>query len=486
MASISYPSSTQVESVLPVVAGTSVVDMLSTADSLGRPFVSQQRQAPGSGNFDSTQVTYNSTGQIASEVLPYQAGAGQGAANPHGVSILYDGIGRPLSKSDSGNGVTTYTYTYNDVLENAGTSSRQLEYDALGRLSSVCELVSAANGGGNCGQNKPQTGIWTKYSYDPLGDLITVQQNAQASPVQTRSFTYDELGRRLTATEPESGTTTYIYDTTASSSCGGAYTSSGDLVRKMDANGVGTCNYYDPLHRLTDVGTGRSIDGCKRFRYDNTTGVMGSVPSGITVSNPMGRLVEAETDTCAWPVTAATMISDEWFSYTARGEISDTYEQTPHSVGYYHVGVTYWPHGSIKQLSGINGVPTIHYGASDGTGLDGEGRVTKVTAASGQNPANAATYDPSNGTLTGVTYGSADYDTFHYDASTLRMTSSTTTVGSQTANYVLGWNTDSTLNQLAITDPFNSANTQTCNFSYDERRRIVSVRATHLFGSPIS
>ena len=470
--SISYPSTTQVETILPVIAGTSVVDMLSTTDSQGRPFVSQQRQAPGSGNFDSTQVTYNSTGWIASEVLPYQAGAGQSATAPKGVSIVYDGIGRPLSKSDSGNGSIIYNYTYNDVLETAGPASKQIEYDALGRISSVCELVSAANGGGTCGQNKPQTGIWTKYSYDPLGDLLTVQQNAQGSPVQTRNFTYDELGRQLSETTPESGTKTYVYDSDATMCSNGAYTSNGDLVKSVDAAGNCVMRYYDQLHRLTDVGnSNQAVSHCKRYRYDNSGGYPGSVkPAGLT--NTIGRLIEAATDMC--DNTGDAIITDEWFSYSARGEISDVYQSTPHSGGYYHVGVTYWPHGQIKQLSGINGVPTIYYGGSDGTGLDGEGRVTKVTAASGQNPANTATYDSSNGTLTGVTYGSTDYDTFHYDPNTLRMTSYGTTVGSQTANYVLQWNTDSTLNQLAITDPFNSANTQTCNFTYDERRRVKS------------
>jgi RHS repeat-associated protein len=470
--SISYPSSTQVESVLPVVAGTSVVDMLSTTDLLGRRFVSQQRQAPGSGNFDSTQVTYNSSGRVASEVLPYQAGGGQGATNPHGVSILYDGIGRPLSKSDSGNGSIIYNYNYNDVLEDAGPSSKQIEYDALGRISSVCEIVSAANGGGTCGQNKPQTGIWTKYSYDPLGDLLTVQQNAQGSPVQTRSFTYDELGRQLSETTPESGTKTYVYDFDATMCSNGAYTSNGDLVKSVDAAGNCVMRYYDQLHRLTDVGnSNQAVSHCKRYRYDNSGGYPGSVkPAGLT--NTIGRLIEAATDMC--DNTGDAIITDEWFSYSARGEISDVYQSTPHSGGYYHVGVTYWPHGQMKQLSGLNGVPAIYYGASDGTGLDGEGRVTKVTAASGQNPASAATYDPTNGTLTGVTYGSADSDIFHYDLSTLRMTSYATTVGSQTANYALGWNTDGTLNQLAINDPFNSANSQTCNFTYDERTRIKS------------
>lgn len=39
-------------------------------------------------------------------------------------------------------------------------------------------------------------------------------------------------------------------------------------------------------------------------------------------------IVEAETDNCgAWPPTP---VVDEWFSYSARGELTDVYESTPH------------------------------------------------------------------------------------------------------------------------------------------------------------
>ena len=39
----------------------------------------------------------------------------------------------------------------------------------------------------------------------------------------------------------------------------------------------------------------------------------------------------------------------------------------------------------------------------------------------------------------------------------------------------LGWNANSTLASLNITDPFNSADTQNCSFSHDDLTRIASV-----------
>src|SRR5215469_2089958 len=58
------------------------------------------------------------------------------------------------------------------------------EYDALSRLTSVCEITSVS-GSGTCGQTSPQTGFWTLYSYNPLGKLTGVTQNAQTSSTQT-------------------------------------------------------------------------------------------------------------------------------------------------------------------------------------------------------------------------------------------------------------------------------------------------------------
>ncbi len=56
---------------------------------------------------------------------------------------------------------------------------------------------------------------------------------------RNRSFTYDSLGRLLTAVNPESGTTNYAYD------------NNGNLTTKTDARNTVT-NYlnYDSLNRV--------------------------------------------------------------------------------------------------------------------------------------------------------------------------------------------------------------------------------------------
>ncbi len=145
----------------------------------------------------------------------------------------------------------------------------------------------------------------------------------------------------------------------------------------------------------------------------------------------------------------------------------------------YHTTAAYWATGALQSLSGIPSVPTIYYGAN-GAGLDGEGRYTQVTAASGTNPVTNVTYSTSSttnplGALTGVTFGSADSDSFTYDPNTGRMWTYAFSVNGATDTGKLTWNTNRTLAQLAITDNIpGTSDTQSCSYQYDDVQRVSS------------
>ena len=472
-----YPSATQTESKLSF--NNSVVDHLTTVDGLGRVSISQTEQGPGSGNYDSVETTYDANGRVSKVTLPYVAADGATCSGTcPGTSYGYDSLNRITSVTDGGNGSTTSVYTNNDVVQSVSspTTQKQLEYDGLGRLSSVCEITSGTTQypGGTCAQKNNQTGYWTKYTYDALGDLAGVTQNAQSTTQQTRTYGYDMLGRLASEANPESGTTTYYWDAAAPSCGGGAYATPGDLGAKKDNAGVYTCYGYDALHRIGGFGP-NSNTNCTGFQYDSYP-----PPKGVTVQNPLGRMVEAYTNsTCNGH---ANVVTDKWFSYSPRGEVTDIYSSTPNSGGYYHITKSYWPHGALQSLAGLPGVPTIYYGASDASGLDGEGRVTKVTASSGTSPVTAVTYTNSGtsepiGSLTQVTFGSNDFDNFSYDPKTGRMTGYQFNVGTsgQAVVGALTWNSNGTLQTLNITDPFNSANQQNCTYGYDALGRTNSV-----------
>jgi len=88
---------------------------------------------------------------------------------------------------------------------------------------------------------------------------------------QSRSYSYDFLGRMTSETNPENGTTNYTYDSDAN--CG---SSSGDRVKRVDAVGNTTCLVYDALHRPTPLPTvGRMpqtlrTSTCLRHGYSNS------------------------------------------------------------------------------------------------------------------------------------------------------------------------------------------------------------------------
>ena len=114
------------------------------------------------------------------------------------------------------------------VTDAAGKWKKQIS-DAFGNLTSVEEP-------------RPAGGTYTTiYIYDALNRLRTVTM-ARDGVTQTRTWTYDPTTQRLeSVTMPESGTTTYAYNT------------DGTLLRRTDAKGQKVEYKYDGLRRLTRI-----------------------------------------------------------------------------------------------------------------------------------------------------------------------------------------------------------------------------------------
>ena len=610
---------TQVESSLTFNGSSSVVNAVVTSDSMGRPRLRQSRQSPNSSTYDSTQIDYDALGRVWQQYVPFPASKGSPTDAFKGTTTTYDEIGRPASVSDSGTGYVTLSYTDNDIYQEIGpiatgetkTKDKQLEYDGLGRLTSVCEITSGS-GSGTCAQTTSRTGYWTTYTYDTLGNLTGVTQNAQAT-AQTRSFSFDALSRLTSESNPENGTTNYTYD--SDPTCG---TSNGDLVKRIDQMGNTTCYAYDALHRLTALtypnGPYASSTPQKHFVYDTATITLGPsnmlqnaafegglagwractggtssvinnpsqahdgnnylqlttttgsclmsdyylavkpgetiqfggwayrgaggsgavrwklvaldadlsvvtypsaapdattaswtpqlgtytipqnvyyvrpyveiyLPTGATTArfdggyvnrqssayttvNTKGRLAEAYTG------TSASKITDLAFSYNARGEVTDSFQSSPNSGGYYHVNSSYWANGIAHDLTGIPGVPTIFYG------VDGQGRLATVTSTAEQNTnlVQSTTYNVAS-QPTDVILGSNDSDHYTYDPDTGRMAQYKFTIGStpQDLKGDFVWNPNGSLASLTISDPFNLGNNQTCNYTHDDLGRIKKV-----------
>src|SRR6185437_17079276 len=102
--------------------------------------------------------------------------------------------------------------------------------------------------------------------------------------------------------------------------------SSGDMIRRVDANGNTTCYQHDALHRVTQVsypsGPNAAATPTKTFVYDAAT------VDGYAMADGVGKLVEAYTG----PGAAKT--TDLGLSYSPLGQVQTAFETTPSSGGW--------------------------------------------------------------------------------------------------------------------------------------------------------
>jgi RHS repeat-associated protein len=241
-----------------------------------------------------------------------------------GSTYAYDALGRVTQLTHPDN--TYFSIVYNerateetDEGNGSGNVQHVYQIDGLGRLASVCEVT------GNtsytwlgitptpqaCSQDIAATGFLTSYTYDTLGNSLTVAQGG----INGRSFTFDGLSRLATEGNPESGSVTYSYN------------SAGDLYQRIvpEPNQTGTAKEtttytYDVLHRIASK---TYSDGTPSvgYYYDQAS------PWGVTATNYRGRLTEAQTTSGSSVLTGAV------FSYDQMGRVLNTWQCTPLDCG---------------------------------------------------------------------------------------------------------------------------------------------------------
>ena len=175
------------------------------------------------------------------------------------VDYQYDALGRLIKQTKP------YTYTGAQAFQTQNFTSRPVTtttYDVLSRVTSVSEPnnTSVTTGYGQLSVTSTDAnGNPTIYLYNPWG-LVT---DVDAVTGPDLSYTYDELGRLVTATKGSGGsatTTTIQYDVAGRKKdmidpdmgvWAYAYDAMGNLIRQTDARSQTTCLYYDALNRLT-------------------------------------------------------------------------------------------------------------------------------------------------------------------------------------------------------------------------------------------
>ena len=238
----------------PSIYCTSCVHTVQYLDSLGRPIESTLANDPENATY--ALISYDTSGHTHTVTNPYRTTSDQ----TYGVTTLsYDGLGRPTvvveadnskvklyyGSSVSGAGgissqlcaLTTYGYGYPMLQIDEVGNKKQTWANGFGETIEVDEPNSSG-----------ALSVGTCYGHDALGNLTSVAQmggTTDSTQWRNRTFVYDGLSRVTSATEPESGNTTYTYDNN-----GNVLTKTAPAPNQTGTATVTTTYTYDALNRL--------------------------------------------------------------------------------------------------------------------------------------------------------------------------------------------------------------------------------------------
>jgi RHS repeat-associated protein len=333
------------------------------------------------------------------------------------LAAVLNGTGSPVTTTVTGATLNLTWQSSGDVTPVIASLTSNSDFPAQfpsGSFTSTEASFSFGVAVGSPTLTSPQV---TLYQYDALGNLLRVDQKGSApsdsTQWRTRTFTYDSLSRLLTATNPESGTISYLYD------------ADGELLQKISpaanqtAGATQTVSYcYDALHRV--IGKGYGAQSCPltsavvSYGYDSGANAKGKLTSLIDQAGTasytydvMGRIAtEARTLTGAGGAAIPKTLS---YKYNLDGSLKELH---------YPSGavVTYTPDSAGRTLSAVDGGNGINYitGATYGpdgslTGFvsDNSGTFAGITSAFSYNkrlqPVNMSATAPSQ-TLYSVGY----------------------------------------------------------------------------------
>ncbi|MEQ1948813.1 MAG: RHS repeat-associated core domain-containing protein [Bryobacteraceae bacterium] len=277
----------------------------TTTDGLGRTILTEV----GTGATTTTPVSITETeydscgcsplGKLKRTSLPHASGA-----SALWTTYTYDGIGRTLSvQAPDGASSTTYSYLGNTVtVTDAAGKWKKYSSDAFGHLVQVNEPNPA--GGAD---------YVTSYTYDILDHLIGVSM-PRASGTQTRTFNYGTPPTPLlqSATNPESGTVSYTYD------------SNKRLSTVTDAKGQKKVMTYDSVGRVTQIA--RYYNSTTEDTQQRTTFYYDTNPIDAAYStNITGRLAAVEyyggKCTSLGPPRTGCDLIQESYKYNSSGKM---------------------------------------------------------------------------------------------------------------------------------------------------------------------
>ena len=438
----------------------------NTFDGLGRPYQSQLTSDPQGTTF--TATTYDALGRKYQVYNPTRCNpptSNCGEATWGRSSFGYDALSRSNQVTDQDGSIATVSYAGNctTATDEAG-KSRTSCVDGLGRVTAVWEDPGAS----------PHLNYETDYTYDVLGNLLTVTQKGgttDSSQWRTRTFTYDSLSRLLTASNPESGTISYAYD-----NAGNLYTKTAPKPNQTGSLTVVTTYTYDAANRLTQKSYSDGTTPTVKYGYDAVAPSGCTLPT-LTINNGIGK----RTGMCdaagaeAWSYDITSGIGWKITDARTTNSISKT---------------------SIYQSNFDGSTSTITYPSARVLTytVGGAGRLlTAKDVANNINYATAALYTPP-GSLASLTNGASVLSTLFYNSrlqpcrisvknTGTAPTSCTDTATGNILDFTYGFNLGSTDNGNVVSITNNRVTPRSQTFSYDALNRIQLAETTSTYAT---
>ncbi|MCC7522577.1 VCBS repeat-containing protein [Candidatus Uhrbacteria bacterium] len=412
------------------LSSTSTADSYLYLDGLGRLIQSRQPAAT-STVLVVKDFFFNSLGLPAGESLPYfSSGTSRTSATTSAAmlsSLTYDTLQRVKTSSNILGNTTTTHSDWKITITDPNGKTKDLVYDAYNRLVEVNE------------HNATST-YYTYYQYDGVGNLKKITDASG----NVRNFTYDGLGRRLTAEDLHSvgdgtfGSWTYTYD------------DSGNLTSLVDPKSQ-TVNYtYDDVHRpLTEDYTGQAGTEVA-YTYDNCSFGIGSLCTASSTQiriqntyNPL-HLIASETKT----IDGADYVTQ--YTYDRLGNLLTMTNPDSSQIKYDYTGGRFLNAVSKKETTDVAFVPIVssfEYAPHE--------QVSKIVYSNGVTQVN--TYDP---------------------AKLYRLTGKTSALPNLSYAQNLSYVYDAVGNITQLIESGATSVQRTINYGYDDLYRLTSAVAT--------
>jgi RHS repeat-associated protein len=342
--SMGDPSSQYVEIDTPSADGNGNQWTRQYLDGRGRTWLTLSK-GPSASQDIYAQVAYEPRSGIASQTLPYYAGAAAAW-----TSFTYDVLERTtgITNADGTHRTPSYSLWTTTQVDELGHSQSDTR-DAYGHVVTHQEVVGSETS-------------TTTFTYNLLGQLTrTVDPSGNVTTAW-----FDSLGRKTSQTDPDMGTWSYTYD------------AAGHMLSMTDAKGQKTTFTYDALGRARSktLLAGTASASTVTWTYDQARSGYANVGHLTTMTDDGGTEVTS-FDAAGRPVETVRTISGTSYTFTngydAGGRVLWRTYPDGDSVGTSASPILYDGAGRTKVLPGV-----VTYAA-----YDASGNLTSQTNANG-------------------------------------------------------------------------------------------------------